>query len=215
MKFSILILIATIFHQTSIIFLVFLLASEKSINFTRIIISFFVFLIFYSFSRWYLLRFSFFLERMDIYEGNINQKIIIVIYYIFNFLIFKFLFNGRPVTEKALKIKFFIFNINLILFFIMLINLEIPIFLRILRYSGFVNIIFFSIYFFENKMRFSLRMKSLFFIYLSWVFFVFIYPVWDDTYGAFLDNSIIDWFIWKFLLYPTIHFRKLRIMEKH
>ena len=192
-KFFFYIIVASFFHQSSVIFLFFIFAKTKKLSINFLTIMLILFFIFFFFIKFFLLNYEFYSHRVDIYSGNINGKFLVILSYVFNFLLFYFAFYKLKVkNNESLKVKNFILNCNAILFFVMIVNLDIPIIWRILRYMVFVNLVFLSIFLKSNMTKFNLRMMFVFFAALTTVFLGFIVPVWSDTAGSFLNNLLID-----------------------
>lgn len=174
--YIVLVLFAWSIHFSSIIYLMFLFAfTEKKLNVK--IISLYVVgsLIIYLFFRTIFI--GIFIDansiKFDVYNNSIIQFLLFSLFQIANFFIVSYLIGKRNETQYI-----YLFNINLLMLFLIIIYYDMTIFIRVFRNISFLNLIILSnVAFSEN----NLKKRIIFTLYMSLFFIGFIYPVSDKS----------------------------------
>lgn len=187
------VLIATLIHQSSILYLIFAFSfSTRRVRLDIFLCAFILFGLAYAVMRGIFIYTGLHALRFEMYSGTVFMFLVNVIIYVSNFILVKFFlaftFLGG---ERINKYKSTLFNINLMLFFLLIPSFDIPIIIRVLRHCLFINIVIMLLIVFYQG-RGSRGQIAILVAQLFFVFVFFISPVYSDSLGAMLQNNI--WF---------------------
>ncbi len=185
--------ICALFHQTSVFFYLFALASKKNfLRFFDFIIVFFVLIILYFLLRYVVISFGFFSDRLQLYNGNYNMFLVTTICYLTNLLVvsfFCYIYRGAG-DNRTLK---FLVNINILLLFMLIPSFDIPILNRIVKYASFINLaLMLNIY--AHRLRLRWFGLSMIFTYCLLNYLFFIFPVNEYTVSSMLNFNYLNHF---------------------
>ncbi|MCX7127044.1 EpsG family protein [Aeromonas sp.] len=185
------ILICTLFHQTSVFFIIFVLANKrKFLRFVDFIIAFIVLIFLYIVFRYVVISFGFFSDRLHLYDGNTNMFLVTILAYVINFsVVYFFCYIYRGGEDN--RVVNFLVNINILLFFMLIPSFDLPILNRIGKYASFINVaLMLNIY--ARGLRLRWFGLAIIFTYCLLVYFVFIFPVNEYTVSPMLNFNYLN-----------------------
>lgn len=191
--YTVLVLLATTFHQSSIMYLIFALArTDKLINTINslLIIAFINLILAAAFAMKVAPEFIY--QHLRLYPSNFITGLFLsvvhlsVVIYV-NLFIF-YLLKERQKLIKDLKVFIFVFNINIISLGFIVFYFESALFVRYLRFFILINLIFLTSIWYKKY-----NIKNLFFLMLlsMFVFFKFNYPFWELTILPLFANNLL------------------------
>lgn len=176
-------------------YLMFLAFIPKRLNFWKIIscVAFGVLLFYILYSHLTILFNSLsFGDRFEYYFSSIGVFIVNSVFQVLNVLVIYFFYSTK---KNRNMIDTMIYNINVVLLFLIVFYLSIGIFVRIFRYIGIINIAYMLNHLYSYKSNEKIKIIQLFFLFTLYLFSFlrFIIPYWDDTiYSLFRYNLIFD-----------------------
>lgn len=181
--FVLCVFVATLIHQSSVLYMFLAICFYR---FKEPVLlyafCFALFAVLYYFLRLAVFNSTLFAERALLYDGNLNMFFVNVLIYIVN-LIFAglFYFSNRVwFWCNPIFIRYF-WGSNFGLFFVLIVMLDVPIFLRIFKTIFLLNacLITNACYSFNFKKR--IRVMPIVVLYLFFCFALFVFPVYELT----------------------------------
>ncbi len=196
--FVLLVLLATTFHQSAIVFLIFYFVPVNGFfSLRKFFIFFSVIVLIYIPFRTSVALPSAIQSHFDMYAVTLQSAVYKIIVHVFFSLIAIFIARMHCLSiadnkypNYLVKMSFFIFNMNLVSFFFVFLYFEAEIFIRVLRYVIFFNVFYcLNIVFFPKVNH--LFVSAYVFLCVCFLFFYFIYPVMDLSLFPLFNRNII------------------------
>lgn len=183
-------LFATTIHISSFFYFIFLLTPHHyKLNIKKVSLFIILFFFLYMGIRQIIIASIGYdaIMRMENYESNMNMFILYTAFQILNIIIIRNYTRSNSIIQKISPT--ILYNINILMLFLVIFYFDMTIFVRIFKNISFINVLYIINYIpFHNKKFYN---TLLLIFYLLFFYFTFIQPVKEDTIISLFKYNLI------------------------